>query len=102
MQNDVLPMGSPLLPILAQILMDNLEYEFLSNKNPFIRNDKFLHRYVDDVLSLFIGSDRQLDAFLTSLNSIIDKIICHVAIGVDQSINFLYLSSLQIKNIFKT
>ena len=61
-QQDGLPMGSPLSPLLADIFMDNFESNLLNNKKiSLISNIKFWYRYVDDVLCFWCGTDRQLD-----------------------------------------
>ena len=62
-------MGSPLSPLLAEIYMSHLEDEILSPQNVFFNNIKFWKRYVDDILVVWSGSERQIELFTNYLNS---------------------------------
>ena len=85
-QNEGLPMGSPISPILANIFMDNLEKTILSSNNS--RNILFWYRYVDDILACFVGSQRQLDLFFNYINNLHPKIKFTLEIEENNSINF--------------
>jgi hypothetical protein len=63
-------MGNPLSPFLSEIFLSDFEQSFLLNpKSPFIKNIKFWCRYVDDVLSLWTGTERQFNNFFNFINS---------------------------------
>ncbi|XP_030751614.1 uncharacterized protein LOC115879108 [Sitophilus oryzae] len=65
-QNDGLPMGSPLSPVLANIYMEWFETNAISIA---VVKHKIWLRYVDDAIIIWNGIDRQLDSFLNHLNS---------------------------------
>ena len=71
-QNEGLPMGSPLSPLLAEIFMSIMEETILKpNKNKtFFNSIKFWRRYVDDILVIWSGSDRQIQLFINYLNKL--------------------------------
>ena len=87
-----LPMGSPLSPLLAEIFMNNFEHTLLTSGHPLIKNIVYWYRYVDDILCLWTGTDRQLQKFLTHINSIHKCIQFTIEIENNQSINFLDLT----------
>ena len=66
-QNDGLPMGSPLSPIVANIFMEWFESEALDHAP---KKPKLWLRYVDDTFIIWDGSDDELEQFLLHLNSI--------------------------------
>ena len=80
-------MGSPLSPLLAELFMDSFEQNLFQNF--CTKNIVFWYRYVDDILCLFKGTKRQLDAFLNTLNSIEPNIKFTLEIEKDKAINFL-------------
>ena len=93
LQQTGLPMGSLLSPLLAEIFMNSFESNFLKTQNQFTKNILIWRRYVDDVLAIWTGSTRQLNAFLKFLNSIHPKIQFTMEIQSDEaSINFLDLT----------
>lgn len=86
-------MGSPLSPLLAEIFMNKLETEHvMSQKNPYFKHIVYYHRYVDDVLIAWKGTDRQLTSFITYMNKIHEKIKFTLEKEIDQSLNFLDLT----------
>jgi hypothetical protein len=96
-QEDGLPMGSPLSGTLANIYLNHIENEhILNNRNKLANNIKYWHRYVDDILLLFTGTNRQLDQLLNYINNIHPNIKFTVEIEQNQMINFL---DLTIKNV---
>ena len=84
-------MGSPLAPLFSEIFMDNFERTILSSSNPHTQYIHYWHRYVDDVLCMWIGQPSQLHNFLNFLNSHHPSIKFTMEIG-DKQINFLDLS----------
>lgn len=54
-------MGNLLSPLLAEIFMDLLDNQITSN--PFFKHFLYWHRYVDDILTCFVGTERQLSQF---------------------------------------
>ena len=59
-------------PLLAEIFMSNMEDTILNpNKNEtFFNSIKFWRRYVDDILVIWSGSDRQIQLFINYLNNL--------------------------------
>lgn len=58
-QNNGLAMGSG---IMADIFFNHIKTEFIMNKNnQFHKNIVYYHRYVDDILYLMKGSNRQVN-----------------------------------------
>lgn len=89
-QKDGLAMGSPLSPLLAELFMDNLESRIFEN-SPFKDKIVYWFRYVDDIICLWKGSNRQLDHFLKYLNSLHNKIKFTIEVEQDNVLNFLDL-----------
>ena len=83
-------MGNPLSPLLAEIFMDSLESQI--SKHPLFKQFLYWHRYVDDVLTCFIGTDRQLKVFIDFINSLHRNIKFTVELETDSTINFLDLT----------
>lgn len=100
-QDDGLPMGSPLSPLLAEIYMDYFEQKIFNSNNTLTKNIKFWFRYVDDILCLWAGTSRQLDAFLNYINQINRKIKFTMEIENQSSINFLDLNISHKHNKFE-
>ena len=86
-------MGNPLSSLLAEIFMNSLE-EYVS-KNPLFKQFIYWYRYVDDILTCFTGTDRQLSQFLTLLNNFHLNIKFTIIEVTNCSINSLHLT---IKN----
>jgi hypothetical protein len=95
-QDDGLPMGSPLSPLLAEIFMDNFECNIFSSIN-LSSCIRFYSRYVDDVLMIWTGSERQLNSFFNAVNSLNKNIQFTMEIG-GNCINFLDLSISILNN----
>lgn len=70
--------------------MDHLENQFL-HKEPLSDNVKYWYRYVDDILCLWTGTNRQLNTFLEHLNSHHKNMQFTMELG-GKSINFLDLN----------
>jgi hypothetical protein len=90
-QSHGLPMGSPSSGLFADIFLDTLETQIL-NLPSSKRNISFWYRYVDDVICLWTGSTRQLDIFLTLLNSLNSSIQFTMETEQNLSLNFLDLT----------
>lgn len=84
-------MGNPLSPLLAEIFMDNLE-GIIHGNNVLHRGFLYWHRYVDDVLTCFVGTTRQLDSFLEYINSLHPNIKFTMEIEENKKLNFLDLT----------
>lgn len=99
-QNSGLPMGSPLSPLLADIFMDHLESKILSS-NLSNNHILFWFRYVDDIIVGFNGTNRQIDLFLKSINSMHPNIKFTVEIENENHIlNYLDLSIKHLNDKF--
>ena len=84
-------MGSPLSPLMADIFLDELENRIF-NLSKFKYNIQFWYRYVDDVLCLWKGSNRQLDMFLNEINNLNKSIQFTMEKETQNSLNFLDIS----------
>ena len=92
-QNDGLPMGSPLSGTLANIYLNHFEKTYIhSEKNKHRKNIIYWHRYADDILILFHGTNRQLENLHKYANSINEHIKFTVELEANKSINFLDLT----------
>ena len=81
-------MGSPLSPLMADIFLDELENRIF-NLSKFKNNIQFWYRYVDDVLCLWKGSNRQLDMFLNEINNLNKSIQFTMEKETKNSLNFI-------------
>ena len=88
--NEGLIMGNPLSPLLAEIFMDFLENQI--SKHPLFNQFIYWHRYVDDILTCFVGTERQLKYFLNYINNLHNNIQFTIEKEIDKSINFLDLT----------
>jgi hypothetical protein len=101
-QNNGLPMGNPLSPILADIFMSFLENKLLDDSfNSLINNIFCYKRYVDDIFFIFKGTRRQLARVLDLFNSQHHNIKFTHEIGEQQSINFLDINIKLVENNFE-
>jgi hypothetical protein len=93
-QTEGLAMGSPLSPLLADIFMDNFEKRIFSEDKfkQSKQNIVYWFRYVDDIICLWKGTNRQLDNFFKQLNSTHKNIKFKMELEENQSINFLDLT----------
>lgn len=92
-QVDGLPMGSPLSGIMANIFLNHFEKTFIHNARNKLRNNIiYWYRYVDDIILLFDGTDRQLSNLHNYLNSIHQNIQFTLEKEMNNSINFLDLT----------
>lgn len=76
--------------------MDNLEKVIKSH--PLFQQCVFWHRYVDDILVCFKGTDRQFKNFENLLNSLHPNIKFSTEIETNTSINFLDLTITRLSN----
>lgn len=95
-----LEIGSPMSPLLAELLMANFEKTLLFCVR---ESDKWLlyRRYVDDTLGLWSGSAGQFDVFLKKVNSLHPAIRSHGWNHEMESggrINFLDLTLRRVEN----
>jgi len=81
------PMGSPLSPILADIVMQDLELKAVNNLDFEI---PAYYRYVDDIL--LITPANKVDTILNSFNNIHSRLQFTVEYEKNRSINFLDLN----------
>jgi hypothetical protein len=82
-------MGSPLSPLLADVFMDDFERNLFENNTIDTRNIFCWYRYVDDIFAIWTGTQRQLDCFLTTLNSLSEKIVFTCEKEKDGKLNYL-------------
>jgi hypothetical protein len=103
-QEEGLPMGSPLSGLIADIFLDHIEHtHILSEDNRFKHNLVYYYRYVDDIICLYKGNERQIDIFKNYLNNLHQKLQFSSEIESDMKINYLDLtiSNLNNKHNFK-
>jgi len=86
------PMGSPLSPVLADMVMQDLEVKAINNLDFSV---PLYYRYVDDIL-LLTPADK-VDIILNSFNNIHDRLSFTIELEKNRSINFLDLN-LTVKN----
>jgi len=88
------PMGSPLSPIIADIVMQDLERSAIE-KLPF--ELPFFYRYVDDII--FAAPSDMLDVALDSFNQVHERLQFTMEIEREGKINFLEVLFTRDKNI---
>ena len=71
-QEDGLPMGSPISSLLAEIYLQHYETQLIF-KTQHAKNIQYWYRYVDDILLLYHGNQRQCEIFRSHLNKINKK-----------------------------
>jgi hypothetical protein len=87
-----LAMGSPLSPLLADIFMDRFEQNLFKNLPKNMNKIGYWFRYVDDIICLWTGTNRQLDVFFDYINKIHPKIKFTLEKEENLKINFLDLT----------
>lgn len=92
-QRDSLAMGSPLSPILARILMNDVMDYTLPK---IIFKPKVLALYVDD--SFWLVKQKQIDLIFTVLNSYHPRIKFTVEKEIDNKLNFLNMTIHRLDN----
>lgn len=85
-----IPIGSPLSPLMAEIFLAHIEDKIFAH--PASSKILYWYRYVDDVLALYLGTDRQLDAFKQFINSLHPTIEFELEKSLNNTINFLDLT----------
>ena len=93
-------MGSPLSPLLADIFMSHFEITIL-NSPLYKKHFQFWYRYVDDILTCFKGTTRQLEIFLQFIKTLHPKIKFTFEMEQNNTINFLDLTITHINNQYK-
>ena len=88
------PMGSPLSPIIADIVMQDLEDGLIDSVDLMIST---YYRYVDDIL--LVAPENNIERILESFNKLHDRIKFTCERETNRSLSFLDLF-LQIKNNF--
>jgi Reverse transcriptase (RNA-dependent DNA polymerase) len=86
-QENGLPMGSPLSPLMAEIFMNSFEIKILKDIDKERRIKKWI-RYVDDILIVWEGEVNEFKKFTEQLNNIEKTIKFQEEIG-GLEINFL-------------
>lgn len=75
LQEDGVPMGSPLSGIMADIFMKEMETTKIMNDcNPYKEKIQYWYRYVDDIICLFKGNENEANNLLKYINSLSPKI----------------------------
>lgn len=87
-------MGNPLSPVLADFFMNYIEQSI--EKLDSFKYVKYWYRYVDDILCLWQGTERQLESFLNQINNINKNIQFTMELG-GKIINYLDLT-IEITN----
>jgi len=90
------PMGSPLSPIIADLVMQDLENHCLNSINCHLT---FYHRYVDDIV-MAAPSDK-VDMIFNIFNEYHDRLKFTIEYESDRSISFLDLRLIVIDNTIK-
>ncbi|XP_025261928.1 uncharacterized protein LOC112637139 [Camponotus floridanus] len=88
------PMGSPLSPIIADIVLQDLEEKAL---NILRFTPRLYFRYVDDIL-MTVPSD-SIDSTLSIFNSFHDRLQFTFELEVDRKINFLDVTIIVENNV---
>lgn len=83
-------MGSPLSPLLAEIFMNAIELKIHKHSNNI--NYIYWYRYVDDIITCYTGTERQLNKSLEFLNSLHPNITFTMEVESNSAINFLDLT----------
>ena len=86
-----IPIGSPLGSLIAEIFMDHFEKNFFNSSLGLLRHVVYWNRYVDDVLCLWNGTNKQAAVFLKTLNSVYPSINFTLEVG-GTHIDFLDIS----------
>lgn len=82
-----MPMGSPLSPIISDIVLQDLELQAL-NKLTF--NISFYFRYVDDTILTILSN--QVNHVVNVFNSIHDRLQFTYELQKDNTLNYLDIS----------
>lgn len=89
-------MGSPLSGTSAEIYLNHFENSHIMNStNPHFKNIIYWYRYVDDIILLYKGTNRQLDKLHQHLNTRESNIKFTLKTEKDNKINFLDLTIIK-------
>ena len=100
-QIDCTPMGSPISPLLADIVMDDLEtYCLRSLKENHDVNPLFYFRYVDDMIMCI--NKKPIDLVLENFNTYNKKLQFSYELEQDKKINFLDITLIRYNNTIIT
>lgn len=89
-QHEGLAMGSPLSGILAEIFLNDFENKHIwADKNKHKDKIVFFYRYVDDVILLFHGNQRQIALFNNYTNNVHPKLKFTTELEANNELNFL-------------
>lgn len=100
-QQEGLPMGFSLSPILAEIFMDNLETLMFKQNHPIVKYVGKWIRYVDDILCIWKGKKDLIEVFRNFLNQQHKNIKFTKEIEVEKKLNFLDLTIIREDNQLK-
>ena len=90
-------MGSPISPLFANMVMDDLETNCLSTlKEKHNVNPLFYFRYVDDTIMCI--DKKQIDLVVTTFNSYNNRLQFTYEIEQDKKINFLDMTLIRHNN----
>lgn len=85
-------MGSNMSPLFSEIFMDHFENNLFNCTNPLLKNIKYYYRYVDDIICLWTGTNRQLNQFHEFLNDFHPNLTFKMELEHEHSLNFLDLT----------
>ena len=88
-------MGTPMAPTVANLFMTSLE-EKVFKDSPVPFDSEFWKRFIDDIFLLWLGSEEELDTFLTFLNTI-HPTIKFTHTSSKETVSFLDIS-ISLKN----
>ncbi|VEL12998.1 unnamed protein product [Protopolystoma xenopodis] len=86
-------MGSPLLPLLANVYMDKLERDF--EKSPL--QPRVLVQYLDDYFALWSHGNENLNGFLNLINQLDGRSKSTMEVDKDERLPFLDIEVMRSK-----
>lgn len=98
-QEEGLPMGSPLSPVMADIYMNEFEKRIITESKHRDKIKTWL-RYVDDILLIWEGNDEEFEEFVNEINGMEQKINFQEEVG-GKEINYLDLHITINNGMFK-
>jgi len=98
-QTNGLPMGNPLSGTLAEVFINHLEQNYIFHESNKLRhNITYWYRYVDDILMLFKGTQRQLMNLHNYINKIHGNLEFTIEVENNNQINFLDINIEKANN----